>query len=101
MVYGYTSIFFHVFKGRNIGDCLFAYLEDEVFSKWGLVLWEEFALVGANSCPYKMNPFCMGSNYDNDRVASPESVSINLNESCCIFSTDLFFPLYILYCSHV
>ena len=102
MVYGYTSIFFHhVFKGRNNGDCLFAYLEDEVFSKWGQVLWEEFASVGANSCPYKMTPFYMGGNYDNDRVASPESVSIHLNESCCIFSTDLFFPLYILYCSHV
>ena len=102
MVYGYTSIFFHyVFKGRNIGDCLFAYLEDEVFSKWGQVLWEEFASVGANSCPYKMTPFYMGGNYDNDRVGSPESVSIHLNESCCIFSTDLFFPLYILYCSHV
>ena len=52
-------------------------------------------------CPYKMTPFYMGGNYDNDRVASPESVSIHLNESCCIFSTDLFFPLYILYCSHV
>ena len=69
--------------------------------KWGQVLWEEFASVGANSCPYKMTPFYMGGNYDNDRVASPESVSIHLNESCCIFSTDLFFPLYILYCSHV
>ena len=83
-------------KGGNIGDCLFAHLKAEVISKWGLVLWEEFALVGANSCPYKMTPIYMGGNYDNDRVASHESVSIHLNESCCIFSTDLFFPLYIL-----
>ena len=73
----------------------------KIKSKWGQVLWEEFASVGANSCPYKMTPFYMGGNYDNDRVASPESVSIHLNESCCIFSTDLFFPLYILYRSHV
>ena len=80
MVYGYISILLHhVFKGRNIGDCLFAYLEEGVFSKWGLVLWEEFASVGAISCPYEMTPFYMGGNYDNDRVAYPESVSICLN----------------------
>ena len=43
-----------------------------------------------------MTPIFMGGNYDNDRVASPESASIHLNESCCISSTDLFFPLCIL-----
>ena len=94
MVYGYTSIFsHHVYKGRNIGDCLLAYLEDTVFSKWGLVLWDEFASVEANSCPFKMASFYIGGKYDNDRVASPESVSLHLNESCCIFSTDLFFQI--------
>ena len=56
---------------------------------------------GVTSYGKNIYEFYMGGNYDNDRVASPESVSIHLNESCCIFSTDLFFPLYILYCSHV
>ena len=38
-VYGYTSIFFAMFsKGGNFLDFLFAYLDDEVFSKWGLLL---------------------------------------------------------------
>ena len=38
-VYGYTSIFSGMFLKRdNFGDLLFAYLEDEVFPKWGLLL---------------------------------------------------------------
>ena len=98
MVYGYTSIFFHhVSKGEILVTICLPTLKMKSSQKWGQVLWEEFALVGANSCPYKMTPFYMGGNNDNDRVASPESVSIHLNESCCIFSTDLFIPLYILY----
>ena len=97
MVYGYTSIFFHhVFKGRNIGDCLFAYLEDEVFSKWGHVLWEEFTSVEANFCPYKMTPFYMGGNYDNDRVASPESVSATLMKAV-VYSVQTYSFHYIYY----
>ena len=41
-VYGYTSIFsHHVSKGDDFCDFLFAYQEDEVFPKWGLLLIKE------------------------------------------------------------
>ena len=36
-------------KGDNFCEFLFAYLEDEVFPKWGLLLRKEFALMRANS----------------------------------------------------
>ena len=36
-------------KGDNFPDFLFANLQDEVFPKWGLLIQEEFALIGANS----------------------------------------------------
>ena len=91
MVYWYNSIFFHhVSKRRNIGECLFAYLENGVFSKWVLVLWEEIASVGAISCPYEMTAFYMGGNYDNDRVASPELYLSIFNSHRLYFAKSFF-----------
>ena len=34
--------------------------------------------MGANSCLYEMTPIYMAGNYENDRVASPESVTVYL-----------------------
>ena len=43
-------------KGDNFCNFLSAFLEDEVFPKWGLLLKER---IGANSFPYKMTPIYM------------------------------------------
>ena len=53
-------------KGDNFHDFLFAYPEDEVFPKWGLLLKEV------------MTPLYKGDNNENDRVAFPESVLSHL-----------------------
>ena len=58
-------------KRDNFHDILFAFLEEEVFLKWGLLL-KEFALMVANSCLYEMTPIYIGGNNENDIVASPE-----------------------------
>ena len=89
------SFFHHVFKGRNIGDCLFAYLEDIVFSRWGQVLWEEFASVGANSCQYKMTPFYMGGNYDNELL--PMKVYLSTLMKAVVYSVQTYSFHYIYY----
>ena len=39
---------------------------------------KESALMGGNSFLYEKNPIYMGSNNENDRVTSPESVPIQL-----------------------
>ena len=89
-MYGYTSFFFHhVFKGEKYW-WLFVCLP----WRWSLL---------------KMGSRLMGRIYMNFIWEAtmimtellPLKVYLHLNESCCIFSTDLFFPLYILYCSHV
>ena len=51
-----TSISALFSKGDNYCDFLFAYLEDEVLSKWGLLL-KEFALMAAKSFLHKMTQF--------------------------------------------
>ena len=66
-------------KGDNFRDFLFAYLEDEIFQKRDLLLKEGTGPIGTNSFFYEMAPFYMAGNNENDRVASPESVSIHLN----------------------
>ena len=40
----------------------------------------KFALMGANSVHYGITPIYMGGNNKNDRVASPESISIHLKQ---------------------
>ena len=64
-------------KGDNFCDFLFAFLEVEVFPKWGLLLRKEFAPIGANNFLYKMTPIYMGYNNENDRVDAPESIPMD------------------------
>ena len=66
-------------KGDNFLDFLLAYLEDEVFPKWGLFLKERICSMGANSFSYEMTPIIMSGNNENDRVALPESIPIHFN----------------------
>ena len=70
---------FPLLEGDNFHDFLFAFLEDEVFPKWSLLLKERICLMGANSFLYERTPIYMGGNNDNHRLASPESVPIHLN----------------------
>ena len=65
-------------KGDHFRDSQFAYLEDEVFPKWGLFLKKRICSDGANSFLYEMTPIYMGGNNENDEVASPESVTVTL-----------------------
>ena len=75
----YIHLFSTMFcKGGNFRDFLYAYLEDEVFPKWVYSYRKEFALMGANSFLHEMTPIYMGGNNENDRVASPESISSHL-----------------------
>ena len=79
-VYGYSIIFFFssIFsKGDNFPDFLFAYLEDELFPKWGLLLKERIRLYG-NKFFSRVDPMRWEAN-ENDRVTSPESVPMHLN----------------------
>ena len=46
-VNGYTSIFFAMFSKRDNFCLLFAYLEDVVFSNWGLLLKERICSHGS------------------------------------------------------
>ena len=47
-----TPTFFSMFtKGENSHDFLIAYLEDEVFSKWGLLLKERICSDGSKFLP--------------------------------------------------
>ena len=51
-VYGYTSIYFAMFsKGDNFCDFLFAYLDDRVFPKRGLLLKERIWCDGSKFFP--------------------------------------------------
>ena len=65
-------------KGGSFLNFLFAYLEDKVFRKWGLLLKERICSKGSKFC-YELMPIYMGGNNENDTVASPESVPIYLN----------------------
>ena len=58
-------------KGDNFYD--FAYLKDEVFPKWCLLLKERICSNGSKLF-HEMTSNHMGGNNENDRVASPESV---------------------------
>ena len=57
---------------------MFAYMEDKVLPKRGLLLKERICSHGANSFLYEMTPIYMGDINENDRVASPESIPIHL-----------------------
>ena len=67
-------------KGDNLHDFLFAYLEDKVFPKLSLLSRNDRAIMGAYSFFYEMT-LIMGGNNDTDRIASPESVPIQLKSA--------------------
>ena len=66
-VYGYTAIFSLCFQRETTcRDFQFAYLENEVFPKRGLLLRKEFAPMGGNSFRYERIPNYMGDNNECD-----------------------------------
>ena len=51
-VYEYTSIFSAIFsKGDNFHDVLFAYLEEEIFKRWDLLLKDRICCDGRKFFP--------------------------------------------------
>ena len=70
-VYGYTSIFFSAIfsKADNFRDFLYAYLEEEVYPVWVLLLRKE---MGANSFLFEMTQIHMGGNNENDKSCFPQ-----------------------------
>ena len=82
-VYWYISTFFrHVFNGRQFfaTSCLLTYRSKS--SQTGSTLkGKTYAPMWANPFLYKMTLIYMGDNNENDRVASPESVSIHLKST--------------------
>ena len=77
---GLSPSFSSIFSKRDhFCKFLFLYLEDKIFPKKGLLLKERIRSdERANSFLYEMTSICTGGNNGNDRVASPESVSIHL-----------------------
>ena len=51
--------------GDSFCDFPFAYLEEEVFPKWGLLLKERISPKGANSFFYELTPNEMGGKNEN------------------------------------
>ena len=64
---------------KNFCDFLFAYVEDVVFPKWGLLLKERICSSWSKFFSVRVDPTEMGGKNENDRVASPESILIYLN----------------------
>ena len=60
-VCGYTPIFSRQFcKGDNFHDVVFAYLEDEVFPEWGLLLKKRICSDGSKFFPLRDDPNLYG-----------------------------------------
>ena len=56
-VHGYTAIFFSMFsKGGNFRNFPFAYLEDEIDPKWGLLLKERICSDGSKFFSLRVDP---------------------------------------------
>ena len=69
----YTSMFqLFFFKGNNFCYFLFASLDEETLQNWGLLLKERISSNGSKFFPFRVEP------YENDRVTSPENLSISL-----------------------
>ena len=65
-------------KGDNFRNFLFAHLEDVVFPNRFYSYRKEFTPIEANSVLYEMTSVGMGGSNENDRIALPDSVPIQL-----------------------
>ena len=65
-------------KGNNFRNFLFAHLEGVVFPNRVYSYRKEFTSIEANSFLYEMTSVGMGGSNENDRIAFPDSVPIQL-----------------------
>ena len=73
-----------------MGNCFcefpFISMDSQTFSKGDQLLMERICSLGANSFLYELTPFGNGGKNQNDRVASPESVTLYLKVNLdCLF----------------